>query len=125
MYKPIETITSLWVLLYIFYEGDCLIEMNKLQDNSIDMILCDLPYGMTSCKWDCVIPFDKLWESYKRICKKNAAICLFGSEPFSSYLRISNIKWFKYDWIWHKNSSGGFATNEFFKYLDEHGVALS
>ena len=95
---------------YSLYEGDCLVEMSKLQDNSVDMVLCDLPYGMTSCKWDCVIPFDKLWESYKRICKNNAAIVLFGSEPFSSYLRLSNIKWFKYDWIWHKNSSGGFAT---------------
>ena len=95
---------------YSLHNGDCLVEMNKLQDNSVDMVLCDLPYGMTSCKWDCVIPFDKLWESYKRICKNNAAIVLFGSEPFSSYLRLSNIKWFKYDWIWHKNSSGGFAT---------------
>lgn len=95
---------------YSLYKGDCIIEMNKIEDHSIDMILCDLPYGMTSCKWDCVIPFDKLWEQYKRICKSTCAICLFGSEPFSSYLRLSNIKWFKYDWIWHKNSSGGFAT---------------
>lgn len=55
---------------YSLYEGDCLIEMDKLQDNSVDMILCDLPYGMTSCKWDCVIPFDKLWESYKEYVKR-------------------------------------------------------
>ena len=92
------------------YHGDCLEVMKQLPDNSIDMVLCDLPYGMTACKWDCVIPFEDLWAAYKRICKKNAAIVLFGSEPFSSYLRMSNIKNFKYDWIWHKNSSGGFAT---------------
>jgi site-specific DNA-methyltransferase (adenine-specific) len=92
------------------YQGDCLEVMKSIPDNSIDMVLCDLPYGMTACKWDCVIPFEDLWTAYKRICKKNAAIVLFGSEPFSSYLRLSNIKWFKYDWIWHKSSSGGFAT---------------
>jgi site-specific DNA-methyltransferase (adenine-specific) len=84
--------------------------MKQLPDNSIDMVLCDLPYGMTVCKWDCVIPFEDLWSAYKRVCKKNAAIVLFGSEPFSSYLRLSNINNFRYDWIWHKSSSGGFAT---------------
>lgn len=95
---------------YSLYLGDCLEVMKNIPDNSVDMVLCDLPYGMTVCKWDCVIPFDELWEAYKRVCKEEAAILLFGSEPFSSYLRISNIKQFKYDWIWHKNSSGGFAT---------------
>ena len=86
--------------------GDCLEEMRKIPDKSIDMILCDLPYGTTACKWDTIIPFEPLWEQYKRIIKDNGAIVLFGSEPFSSVLRISNIKMFKYDWIWNKKLAG-------------------
>lgn len=82
--------------------GDCLEEMIKIKDKSIDMILCDLPYGTTACKWDVVIPFDKLWEQYNRIIKNNGAIVLFGSEPFSSNLRISNLKMYRYDWKWDK-----------------------
>lgn len=85
------------------YNGDCLDLMNNIQDKSIDMILCDLPYGTTACKWDVVIPFEPLWKEYKRIIKDNGAIVLFGSEPFSSYLRISNIKNYKYEWYWRKN----------------------
>lgn len=95
---------------YTLYHGDCLEVMKQLPENSVDCVICDLPYGTTSCSWDSIIPFDKLWEAYKYICKKDAAILLFGSEPFSSYMRISNIKQFKYDWIWHKSSSGGFVT---------------
>ena len=76
--------------------------MHSIDDKSIDMILCDLPYGITACKWDIIIPFEPLWEQYKRIIKNNSAIVLFGSEPFSSYLRLSNIKDYKYDWIWNK-----------------------
>ena len=83
-------------------QGDCLELMKEIQDNSIDMILCDLPYGTTACKWDDVIPFDKLWEQYERITKDNGAIVLFGQEPFSSLLRISNLKTYKYDWYWEK-----------------------
>ena len=83
-------------------KGDCLIEMQNIPDKSIDAIICDLPYGTTACKWDSVIPFEPLWEQYKRIIKDRGAIVLFGSEPFSSYLRMSNIKQFKYDWIWEK-----------------------
>jgi site-specific DNA-methyltransferase (adenine-specific) len=83
--------------------GDCLEKMKDIPDKSIDMILCDLPYGTTACKWDTVIPFEPLWKQYKRIIKDRGAIVLFGSEPFSSYLRISNIKDYKYDWIWKKN----------------------
>lgn len=86
--------------------GNCLELMNDIDDKSIDMILCDLPYGTTACKWDTVIPFEPLWAHYKRIIKDNGAIVLFGSEPFSSYLRISNIKQYKYDWIWNKRKSG-------------------
>lgn len=92
------------------YHGDCLEVMKDIPDKSIDMILCDLPYGTTACKWDTIIPFEPLWEQYKRIIKDNGAIVLFGSEPFSSYLRLSNIKQYKYDWKWIKNSSGGFSS---------------
>lgn len=95
---------------YSLFRGDCLEVMKAIKDHSIDFVLCDLPYGTTACSWDTVIPFDLLWEQYHRICKSDCAICLFGSEPFSSYLRMSNIKEFKYDWIWHKSSSGGFST---------------
>ena len=83
-------------------QGDCLEKMKDIPDRSIDMILCDLPYGTTACKWDVVIPFAPLWEQYKRIIKDRGAIVLFGSEPFSSYLRMSNIKQYKYDWVWEK-----------------------
>ena len=77
--------------------GDCLELMNDISDKSVDMILCDLPYGTTACKWDSIIPFEPLWEQYNRIIKDNGAIVLFGSEPFSSKLRMSNLKMFKYD----------------------------
>lgn len=88
--------------------GDCLELMKAIPNGSIDMILCDLPYGTTSCKWDIIIPFDKLWTQYERIIKPNGAIVLFGSEPFSSILRTSNLKKFKYDWIWEKTKAGNF-----------------
>ena len=87
-------------------QGDCLELMKDIPDKSIDMILCDLPYGTTACKWDTVIPFEPLWKQYNRIIKDNGAIVLFGSEPFSSYLRMSNIKNYKYDWGWNKKKAG-------------------
>jgi DNA modification methylase len=93
--------------------GDCLERMKEIPDGSVDMILCDLPYGTTACKWDTVIPFDALWAHYKRVTKPNGAIVLFGSEPFSSLLRVSNLKWFKYDWIWHKNRATAYAAAKF------------
>lgn len=87
--------------------GDCLELMKDIPEKSVDMILCDLPYGMlTACKWDTIIPFEPLWEQYNRIIKNNGAIVLFGSEPFSSNLRMSNLKMFKYDWIWDKKKGG-------------------
>ena len=92
---------------YSLINGDCLTVMKDIPDKSIDMILCDLPYGTTACKWDNVIPFEPLWEQYKRIIKDNSAIVLFGSEPFSSALRMSNIKNYKYDWIWDKKIPSG------------------
>ena len=82
--------------------GNCLELMNDIDDKSIDMILCDLPYGTTACKWDTVIPFEPLWAHYKRIIKNNGAIVLTASQPFTSALVMSNIKMFKYEWIWQK-----------------------
>lgn len=87
--------------------GDCLELMKDIPDKSIDMVLTDPPYGTTACKWDTVIPFEPMWVQLKRITKDNGAICLFGSEPFSSHLRLSNLKMFKYDWIWNKVKPSG------------------
>lgn len=84
------------------YNEDCLEGMKKIPDGVVDAIICDLPYGTTSCQWDVVIPFDQLWEQYHRICKPNAAIILFGSEPFSSFLRMSNLDEYGYDIYWEK-----------------------
>ena len=87
-------------------QGDCLELMKEIPDKSIDMILCDLPYGTTACKWDSVIPFEPLWGGYLRVIKDNGAIVLFGSEPFSTELRHSNLKMYKYDWVWNKKKAG-------------------
>ncbi len=86
--------------------GDCLAEMPKIADKSIDVVLCDLPYGTTACKWDTIIPFEPLWEQYKRIIKDNGAIVLTASQPFTSALIMSNLKMFKYNWVWNKRISG-------------------
>jgi len=91
------------------YHGDCLEVMKDIPDQSIDMVLADPPYGTTACKWDSVIPFDAMWERLNKLIKPNGAIVLFGSEPFSSALRMSNIKNYKYDWIWEKERGTGFA----------------
>ena len=93
-------------------KGDCLVEMKNIPDKSIDCIICDLPYGTTACKWDNVIPFEPLWAQYKRIIKDNGAIVLFGSQPFTSALVMSNPKWFKYELIWHKSHPTGFASSK-------------
>lgn len=89
--------------------GDCLELMKEIPDNSIDCVITDPPYGTTQCKWDTVIDFELMWKELKRITKDNGAICLFGSEPFSSHLRMSNLKMFKYDWIWDKTRGFNFA----------------
>ena len=94
-------------------QGDCLELMKKIPDKSIDMILCDLPYGTTACKWDNIIPFDKLWEQYNRIIKNNCAIVLFGSQPFTSNLIHSNINNFKHEWIWEKQKSANFMSAKY------------
>jgi DNA modification methylase len=92
--------------MYELIHGDCIEEMPKLKSGSIDLILTDPPYGTMACKWDSVIPFDSMWEQTKRVRKDRAVVALFGSEPFSSFLRCSNIKEFKYDWIWDKFTCG-------------------
>ena len=93
------------------YNGDCLEVMDRLIEEGIivDAIICDPPYGTTACKWDTVNPFDEMWKRLNKLIKPNGAIVLFGSEPFSSALRMSNIKNYKYDWIWRKTKAGNFA----------------
>ena len=93
--------------------SDCLEAMASIPDGSVDAILCDLPYGTTACKWDTVIPFEPLWAHYKRIIKPNGAIVLFGSQPFTSALLMSNPKMFKYEWIWKKNAGSNFAQTKY------------
>ena len=88
------------------YNDDCLKVLPTLKEKSIDFVLTDLPYGTTDCKWDSIIPFDMMWNELKKILKNDGCIALFGTEPFSSFLRASNIKWFKYDWIWNKKNVG-------------------
>ena len=91
-------------------QGDCLVEMPKIPDKSIDMILCDLPYGTTACSWDTIIPFEPLWKEYKRIIKDNGAIVLTASQPFTSALVMSNVEMFKYEMIWYKDRPTGLFT---------------
>lgn len=85
------------------YHGDCLEAMKSLGDSSVDCIICDLPYGTTNAPWDVLIPFEHLWSQYERVIKNDGAIVLFGSEPFSTKLRASNLSLYRYDWIWEKN----------------------
>ena len=111
---------------YKLYQGDCLEVMDGLISLGVkfDAIITDPPYGTTACKWDSVIPFDKMWERINKLIKPTGAIVLFGSEPFSSRLRMSNIKSFKYDLIWEKNNSGNFqlAKKQFLKYHENISV---
>ena len=102
------------------YRGDCLVEMNKINDHTVDLILCDLPYGTTDRKgidnaninrvleWDTVIPLDKLWEQYRRVLKIGGIVVLTADQPFTSQLVMSNLEWFKYEWIWKKKKTTGF-----------------
>ena len=107
---------SIWLM-----KGDCLERMQEIPDGSVDMVLCDLPYGTTVCAWDSVIPFDALWKHYMRVIKPRGAIVLFGDEPFSSHLRLSNLGWWKYDWIWKKSRALGF-TNAKNKPMKRHEI---
>ena len=91
------------------FQGDCLEVMKNIPDKSVDLVLTDPPYGTTACKWDSVIPLEPMWKELKRVAKDNAAIVLFGQEPFSSLLRVSNLAMFKYDWYWRKSRPSGFT----------------
>ena len=105
--------------------GDCLDKMSLIPYKSVDCIICDLPYGTTACKWDNVIPFDKMWEKINKLIKPNGAICLFGSEPFSSALRMSNIKNYKYDWKWLKSRTTGFQMSRYRPMKDYEDIGVS
>ena len=104
--------------------GDCLELMKRIEDKSIDMILCDLPYGTTACSWDSVIPFIPLWEQYERVIKDNGAIALFGSEPFSTSLRHSNLKMYRYDWIWEKEQGANFMLCKYQPYKVHEVISI-
>jgi len=95
------------------HQGDCLEVMKDIGDNSVDMVLCDLPYGTTACNWDSIINLETLWKHYKRIIKRNGAIILTACQPFTSKLIMSNIKMFKYIWVWNKNRGGNFVHSKF------------
>lgn len=106
--------------------ADCFDVFPFIEDKSIDAIICDLPYGTTSCKWDSVLPFDKLWEQYNRIIKPNGAICLFGREPFTSAIVMSNVKNYKHKWVWNKKQSGSFQNAKYMPLqIDEDIVVFS
>lgn len=106
------------------YQGNCLIEMSKIADNSVDMICTDLPFGTTSCKWDSVISFDKLWQQYERIIKDNGAIVLFCQQPFTSALISSNYKMFKYMWYWRKSRPSGYVNAKLKPMKDIEEIAI-
>lgn len=93
---------------FTLYQGDCLEKMKNIPDKSIDMVLCDLPYGTTKCKWDTILDFKKMWSHYTRIIKDNGAILLFSSQPFTTKLIQSNMKMFRYEIIWEKTLPSGF-----------------
>ena len=106
--------------------GDCLAEMDKLitEGVKVDAIITDPPYGTTACKWDTVIPFEPMWERLNKLIKPNGAIVLFGSEPFSSALRMSNIKKYKYDWIWEKEQGSNFATVKYMPFKVTENISI-
>jgi len=106
------------------YNMDCLEGMKLIDDNSIDLIVTDPPYGTTACKWDSVIPFEPMWKRLKKVRKDKTPIVLFGAEPFSSYLRMSNIKEFKYDWIWKKEAGSNFATVKYQPMKEHENISI-
>ena len=109
---------------YKLFLGDCLEVMKKIPDKKIDCIICDLPYGTTACKWDVIIPFEPLWEQYKRAIKDNGAVVLFGSQPFTSKLVESNINMFKYEWIWEKAVGSNFATVKYMPMKEHENILI-
>ena len=106
---------------YTLLQGDCLDVMKTLEPQSIDAIICDPPFGTTNCAWDSVIPFAPMWECIKHVIKPRCAVVLFGSQPFTSALVMSNPKWYRHQWIWDKGNSGSFANAQYapLKYHEE------
>lgn len=96
------------MLIKQIYNEDCLVGMNRINDGSVNLILTDLPYGITAAKWDSIIPLNSLWKQYKRIISDNGVIVLFGQEPFSSMVRVSNTEMYRYDIIWQKQKPSNF-----------------
>lgn len=109
--------------MYDLRLGGCLEVMAEIPDGSVDLILCDLPYGTTACKWDSVIPFEPLWEQYRRIAKPNAAVVLTASQPFTSALVMSNPAMFKHEWVWRKNAGSNFGAVRY-QPMKEHESVL-
>lgn len=107
VFKSLKDLEHVIIDNAVLFNNDCFNIFPEIKDKSIDMILCDLPYGTTACKWDTILPFDKLWEQYERIIKDNGAIVLTASQPFTSVLVASNLKMFKYEWIWEKSRPTG------------------
>lgn len=106
------------------YLGDCLEVMPTLPAGSVDLILADLPYGTTACKWDTVIPLERLWKEYKRIIKRDGAIVLTASQPFTSALVMSNPEWFKYEWVWYKSAPTNFLTAKYQPMRDHENICV-
>ena len=104
---PNRLIQAARAIDYQLHLGDCLEVMKQIPDGSVDMVLCDLPYGTTACKWDSVIPFEPLWEQYRRVTKPNAAIVLTANHPFTAMLVASNLRDFRYAWVWEKSKPVG------------------
>lgn len=111
-------------LLNTVTQGDCLGVMRDIPDKSVDMVLCDLPYGTTANKWDSVIPFDELWEHYERVIKDGGAIVLTASQPFTSALIMSNPKMFKTEWIWEKNRGSNFGSVRYVPMKEHESVIV-
>lgn len=109
---------------YQLFHGDCLVELWKTFDQSVDMIFADLPYGTTACSWDSIIPLGELWSHYKRIIKPNGVIVLTASQPFTSALVMSNPKMFKYEWIWEKSQGSNFATTKYMPMKEHESVLI-
>lgn len=111
-------------LIQTLFMGDCLEEMKKIPDGSVDMVLCDLPYGaVTACEWDVAIPIEPLWREYKRVLKPNSATVLTATEPFASLLRMSNLSQYKYDWVWDKHIPRGMHIAKF-RPMQKHEMVL-
>lgn len=110
--------------MWTLYEGDCFDYLPLIEDKSVDMVLCDLPYGTTACKWDTPLPLDKLWSEYERVIKDNGAIVLTGSQPFTSHLVMSNPKLFKYSWVWQKEQGTGFQLVKYRPLIEHEDVLV-